>query len=607
MSDSAAISEPFAPKQAARRSFELILIKPSHYDDDGYVIQWRRSSIPSNTLASLYGLAADAASRRVLGDNVEITITSIDETNTRVRPAEIVARIKAADGFGLVGLVGVQSNQYPRALDIARPLREGGAPVVIGGFHVSGSLAMLPGVQPDLQAALDLGVSLYAGEAEGRFDEVLIDAANGRLRPIYNYMKDLPGIEQTPVPFLPLDRLTRNIGRLSSFDAGRGCPYQCSFCTIINVQGRKSRRRSPDDIESILRTNYKQGIRHFAITDDNFARNKDWEPILDRIIALREQHRMKCRFVIQVDTLCHKIPNFIEKCGRAGVTSAFIGLENINPENLLAAKKRQNKITEYRQMLLAWKAAKVMTYAGFITGFSNDTPETIARDVEIIKRELPIDLLEFFYLTPLPGSEDHQKLHAQGVWMDPDLNKYDLNHACCEHPRMSKQQWEGAYRAAWDAFYTPEHIATVMRRAAACGIKARKVMGLMLYFYDCVRNEGVHPLEGGLFRAGSRSDRRPGLPIESPLAFYARRVGAFVSKHAWVLKMLLRLGPLALRLDRDPNRFAYRDAALEPVGEEEETRELLNQNAAARQAVARQHRLYEVTHGRASGVGGGAG
>ena len=315
MNDAATTLEPNALTPQARRRFELFLIKPSHYDDHGYVIQWRRSSIPSNTLASLYGLAADTAERHALGDDVDIVITSIDETNTRVNPPAIVARMKVSGFFGLVGLVGVQSNQYPRALDIARPLRDAGVPVVIGGFHVSGSLAMLPGVQPDLQAALDLGISLYAGEAEGRLDEVLLDAAHGRLKPIYDYMKDLPNIESTPVPFLPLDRLTRNIGRLSSFDAGRGCPYQCSFCTIINVQGRKSRRRSPDDVESIVRENYKQGIRHFAITDDNFARNKDWEPILDRIIELRERHGIKCRFVVQVDTLCHKIPRFIENAG----------------------------------------------------------------------------------------------------------------------------------------------------------------------------------------------------------------------------------------------------------------------------------------------------
>ncbi len=169
-------------RETAARQFPVVLIKPSHYDDDGYVIRWWRSTMPSNSLASVYALALDAAERRVLGPDVEITATAIDETNTRVRVGDIVARFRDCGNAGLVGLVGVQSNQYPRALDIARELRAAGVPVMIGGFHVSGVLAMLPGVQPDLQEALDLGISLFAGEAEGRLDAVLRDAAANNLQ-----------------------------------------------------------------------------------------------------------------------------------------------------------------------------------------------------------------------------------------------------------------------------------------------------------------------------------------------------------------------------------------------------------------------------------------
>src|SRR5215475_16197846 len=125
------------------RRFQLILIKPSHYDDDGYVIQWWRSIMPSNSLAALYGLATDAAARQVLGPDIAIDVLPVDETNTRIRPKKIIARLKRYGGFGLVGLVGVQSNQFPRAMDIARPLRAAGVPVVIGGFHISGCLSML--------------------------------------------------------------------------------------------------------------------------------------------------------------------------------------------------------------------------------------------------------------------------------------------------------------------------------------------------------------------------------------------------------------------------------------------------------------------------------
>jgi len=81
-----------------RRVFNLILIKPSHYDDDGYVIQWLRSAIPSNTLAALNGLVADCVDRKVLGKDVEIIVTAIDETNTRVQSADIIKRIKSKIG-----------------------------------------------------------------------------------------------------------------------------------------------------------------------------------------------------------------------------------------------------------------------------------------------------------------------------------------------------------------------------------------------------------------------------------------------------------------------------------------------------------------------------
>jgi len=420
---------------SAFKTFRLVLIKPSRYDDDGYVVQWVRSIIPSNTLATLYGLALDCANRKVLGDDVEIVIDAYDEPNTIIPIKKIIRDIQRADG-GMVGLVGVQTNQFPRSVDIARPLREAGISVVLGGFHVSGCLSMLPDIQVDIQKAMDMGIAIYAGEAEGRFDMVLRDVWEGNLNPLYNYLDDMPELAGAVVPFLPKEHLEKTIEGLGSLDAGRGCPFQCSFCTIINVQGRKSRCRTPDDVERIVRENLAQRVNRFFITDDDFARNKNWEAIFDRLIKLREEEGLNIKFIIQVDALCHRLPNFIEKASRAGCKRVFIGLENINPENLKAAKKGQNKIWEYRQMLQAWKDRGCMTYAGYIMGFPADTPESIARDIEIIKKELPVDLLEFFCLTPLPGSEDHQKLFAQGVRMETDMNKYTLEYVTTDHPKI---------------------------------------------------------------------------------------------------------------------------------------------------------------------------
>ncbi len=510
----------------------------------------------------------------MLGDDVEIGITAVDETNTRIRPARIVRQLRGRPA--LVALVGVQTNQYPRAMDIARPLRAAGIQVCIGGFHVSGCLAMLPEVPAELLEAMRLGISLFAGEAEGRFEEVLQDAWHGTLKPLYNYMADLPSLDGVPLPILPPTRVKRTAGKLTSFDAGRGCPFQCSFCTIINVQGRKSRRRSADDIEQIVRRNLAHGINRFFITDDNFARNRDWESVFDRLIEMREKEKLNIKFVIQVDTMCHRLPNFISKAGRAGVARVFIGLESINPDSLLGARKKQNKVAEYRKMLLDWKRAGATVFAGYIVGFPTDTPESVMRDIKIIQRELPIDFLEPHCLTPLPGSEDHQRLDKAGIYLDPDLNKYDLEHVTTTHSTMSTAEWEQLYLDAWDSYYSLDHMETVMRRAQATNSNPGNMLFLLLWYYTCIKLENIDPLEGGYLRRKYRQDRRPTLPVESPFVFYPRYIADLAQKHFKLAQLIWRYGRFRMRLKRDPDARNYTDLALTPVGEEElESRDLL--------------------------------
>jgi len=425
---------------------------------------------------------------------------------------------------------------------------------------------------------------------------VLRDAFNGTLQPLYNYMDDLPALNGATLPMLPVSRVERTGGSLTSFDAGRGCPFQCSFCTIINVQGRKSRRRTADDVEQIIRQNLAQGIRRFFVTDDNFARNTDWESIFDRIIGMREQEKLDIKFVIQVDTMCHRIPRFIEKAGRAGVVRVFIGLENINPDSLMGARKKQNKITEYRKMLLAWKKAHVTVFAGYILGFPGDTPESIIRDIGIIQRELPLDLLEFHVLTPLPGSEDHQRLYNAGAYLEPDLNKYDLEHATTPHATMSNEELEQVYRDAWWAYYSPEHMETVMRRAAATGISPGKILFLLLWYYGCFALEKVHPLQGGYWRFKYRQDRRPELGLESPLVFYPRYLIDMLSKHVRLARALWRFGRFRRGLKHDPNACNYTDLALTPVIDEEfNSLEIFTVTSAAKSAVTKSRGdLYKI-------------
>src|SRR6476619_4738781 len=116
------------PDHPSKHRFCLVLIKPSHYDDNGYVIQWFRSAIPANSLACLDGLALECAGGKILGEDVELEIHAFDETNTVIHVDRMASLVSKADD-GMVMLVGVQSNQFPRALDLARPLRDKGIKV----------------------------------------------------------------------------------------------------------------------------------------------------------------------------------------------------------------------------------------------------------------------------------------------------------------------------------------------------------------------------------------------------------------------------------------------------------------------------------------------
>ena len=573
--------------EAGRTRFLVELIKPSHYDDDGYLIQWWRGFVPSSSLSGIYGLALDAQARAILGEGVDLELAAHDETNAKVPVRSIIRRFKRNSNRGVVLLIGVQTNQFARAVDIARELRAAGIQVAIGGFHVSGCLAMLPEMPPEMKDALALGITLFAGEAEHRLDELLVAAFENRLPPVYNFITDLPAMDGEPLPFLPIKYVKRYAGAIGCFDAGRGCPFSCSFCTIINVQGRKSRYRSADDIEQLIRAHAAQGVRSFFITDDNFARNRNWEAILDRIIQLKRRDRLKINIIMQVDTMCHKIPNFVEKSVRAGCKKVFIGLESINPDSLKGASKDQNRITEYRKMLQAWKRAKVLTYAGYILGFPSDTPESIERDIQIIQRELPIDIMEFFMLTPLPGSRNHQEMYLRGERMEADTNKYDAEHATADHPRMSAAEWQDIYQRAWHLYYSPAHIETLIKRAVASGMRTRRMTSMIFYFYGSHAYERVHPLQGGVIRRKPRTQRRPGFPRENPLRFFMRRAREMSATYVPGLWFMWRLERLRRKIQNDPASKHYTDVALSPVadGEFGDDLELYHTTDSARRAA----------------------
>ena len=195
------------------------------------------------------------------------------------------------NNFGFVGLVGVQSNQYPRSLQ--SPSRcVPPAFRCIGGFHVSGCLAMFAEIGPDLQEALDIGH--HAVRRRGRRPHGPSDARCRRpaLKPVYNYINDLPALEERvdAVPAGHSVRKTTAMSRPSTPDAAARSNARSAPSSMCRVGNRAA--AAADEVERILRKNFEHGIDRFFITDDNFARTRTGKLIFDRIIKLREEDGM---------------------------------------------------------------------------------------------------------------------------------------------------------------------------------------------------------------------------------------------------------------------------------------------------------------------------
>jgi radical SAM superfamily enzyme YgiQ (UPF0313 family) len=536
----------------------VVLVRPTRYDDDGYVVRHWRGTLPSNTLSCLNGLTQDAVASGALG-SVAVHVHAFDEAVDRIDPKRVGRKLRRPGTKVLVALVGVQTNQFPRAQDLARQFKAEGFEVMIGGFHVSGSVAMAHAIPPECQAMIDEGMTLVLGEVEDRWAALLQDAAAGRLRPLYDFLEDLPDLRTKPLPKVST-RLQRKfaVRGYGTIDAGRGCPFNCSFCTIINVQGHAMRSRGAacitDHIRSHYRGGHRKGIWHYFFTDDNFSRNPYWEDIFDGLIALRQDEGIAIDFMMQVDTAASRIPRFIEKASRAGCVQVFIGMESLREDNLQAACKRQNRVSQYRASIAQWHEAGVVCHVGFIIGFPFDTYDRIMEDVRTLRDDLLVDQASFFMLTPLPGSRDHRAAVDAGVPMDPDYNNFDSFRATMPHPLMSAEEWTAAYRDAWTTFYSYDHMRRALLRQ-----NPHTYWGMFKCFlwYRASMVEGSHPMVTGFFRLKDRRSRRPGRPLEGRWRFLRRRVRESGQIALAYAKLLLEMQELWLATRIRHEEYAF--------------------------------------------------
>ncbi len=532
------------------RTLRVYFIKPSKYDDHGRVAHFWKGVLPNNTLTVLAALNESYnALRADAGVHVE-TVLWDEQVDGPILPETVHAiREKSVDDRveTIIGLAGVQTNQYPRGRDLALQFRRQGFTVLFGGFHVSGYRESRVFLE-------DCGITTVVGEAETLWASILDDYLADALRPSYSVTDGIraktgsgeimvPLITEAQLPAVSEAYLKRFATKtMTTIDTSRGCPFTCSYCSVKNVMGRTMRARDPEAVVRWIRdASRHHGIDSLFIVDDDFFRSPSWEPILEGMAAFRRDGN-ELSFMMQVDaeaaafgplapgetpsTQRQRSERFLQLSAAAGCYSAFVGFETFNPQNLLAATKVQNLAKEhrrrkdditaaasealasvkekYRRVCANWHRHGIAVHCGYMIGFPFDAPECGRQSAEWLL-EVGVDLASFFVVTPLPGTEDHDKAVREGTIADWDFNQYDSQHMVSQHPRMTTAQVLQAYRDAYRTFYSTRNtLRYLLARPGATGLstlsRTSMVRQRLYYFYSY--RVGRHPMLGGIWQRG---------------------------------------------------------------------------------------------------------
>ena len=530
------------------REIDITLIRATNYTDDGYPIKMRINVIRSNTLTQMAALTRDIVHYPFFKD-VQVNVRTIDEAYENVPVKEIIRQSNKPGVKSIVMVVGVQSNQFPRAQDIAAWFLPHEIPVLIGGFHVSGMLAMI-GETDDLKKAQSNGIVLVAGEVEnGRLPEVLEDVVRKKPKTLYNFLNPTPDLTDLPIPRLTRADFKKSASKFATLDTGRGCVFNCDFCTIINIQGRTMRCRSPKQVGDFVRkSHYEAGVTHCFFTDDNIARNPLWRELFAELIHIREEENIPFTFMMQSDLAARKMKggDFFELAARAGCNQVFFGVESVNKENLRAQTKFQNQVNQYKDLVDHCNSLGITCHAGYILGLPFDTPDSIKEDITELQR-MGFDSTSFYILSPLPGSKDHQVWWNEGRWMDEDFNTYDSHHVAVKPESMSREELQQAYHDAWDQFYSTEHMVNVLKKWRHDKWHYWDRVSFFAWYVYTSRVERLHPMNCGFWTLRYRHDRRPGFPKEAFIPFWWGRFASSLQKVKGIVGIYLQLQEVWLR------------------------------------------------------------
>ncbi len=463
---------------------QVVIIKPSKYLADGFVERFRRGFMPNSTVPYMRSMVP------VEVDGLPVETHTVDEyVHTDLRYLKLLLRPLGKPT--LVALVGVQSHQFHRALDLAAYAHSHGSMTVIGGPHV---------MTCDTSMFHGRGVSFAQAEAELVWPEILHDAAGGELKPVYGadrrWQQELDAPVLTPPSRRDLGRYL--IPMLGVYPA-RGCPFLCNFCSVIKIAGRRIRSQSIATTLASLRAAKAAGVRTIMFTSDNFNKY----PEAEELLAAMAEERLGLKFFVQCDAQIVRQEDLVALLGKAGCFQMFVGVESFNRQTLLAARKGQNRPETYRDIVSLCREHGIRSHFSNIIGFPQDTEQEIREHLEVL-REMAPTWASFYILCPIPGTEQYDDFLEEGLITERNLDRFDTTCLTWRHPSLSRKRLSEFLFECYRKFFSWRHALQNFRQqefSNARGSLAEKMSNFAtsLFVRYCAWRQ-THPMSGGVMR-----------------------------------------------------------------------------------------------------------
>jgi radical SAM superfamily enzyme YgiQ (UPF0313 family) len=384
--------------------------------------------------------------------------------------------IKSAD---IVGISTITSTA-PRAYSIADKVRELGIPVIMGGPHVT----FMPEealthcdfvIRSEGEKAFPVFIEQWT--VDGDFCSVpnLSYWENGKI--VHNQKMDfLFDLDSMPYPDFSLIKngIKRTYGyRIVPVQTSRGCPFDCEFCSVTGMFGKKIRYRSTENIIKELRQyNEKKNVIFFY--DDNFTANRKRAKEL-LVAMMREKFTFKWSTQVRADVA--KDQELVQLMSKAGCETVYIGFESVDPESLKEMKKSQS-VAEIKSAIKIFNNNRIQIHGMFVFGFESDSLKKIRQTIKFACQSR-ISTVQFLILTPLPGTVTFNKLKQSGRIKFFDWGLYDAHHAVFKPKKMSIEDLQLAQMKGHQSFYSRKKLTERLLRfewnALLIGIYARRL------------------------------------------------------------------------------------------------------------------------------------